>query len=599
MVRPRILFDEHAQNPTAMARHILLILCLAFSTLTVAATTQQELLVHFDKDESILTPAAMAGLDAFIISLPISGDYRFSVHGHTDSDGSIDYNEALSQARADAVMRYLIEHGVDADKVSIDRSGELDPLATNAHGEGMALNRRVQVTFVRHSYADTEELRRALMEGSVQHFNIDPTKAQVIKGTAGTQLIFMANSFMDANGRPVTDTVSLELTEALGLQAILAHQLSTRSGSRMLETGGMLKVAATDANGNELRLRADAPMEVAVPTDTREAGMELFLSNDGSDWTTTGTPLTTTTVTRWQEPRYPVYPDISFKWPKYREDQQGRPIKPVEPVLPKEPAAPRRESYVSARPWWAFLSPTKANEFMERRYTLALAKYNEQLARYEKKRAAFEAECTSFTDRLEQYEERLTDWKSLKAAEYDAWQEQTYRPARLRYDAMMAPLRAKHDSLVLNYQRNREASIQRYALRMDSTNTADMGGLNAYVFSTSRLGWINCDRFYDVPEEQKYSVIASAPKKTDAQVFLVFDRIRSMMMLNKDMTGNYASPRVARAEPATLFAYTVIDGRAHLCMRPVSPSTRPTLEFEPSSFAEIGELLRSLGSAGS
>jgi len=72
------------------------------------------------------------------------------------------------------------------------------------------------------------------MEGSVQHFTLDPTKDQVIRGTAGTQLQFAAGSFMDAQRRPVQGPVELELTEALGLQAMLAHQLSTRSGSREL-----------------------------------------------------------------------------------------------------------------------------------------------------------------------------------------------------------------------------------------------------------------------------------------------------------------------------------------------------------------------------
>jgi hypothetical protein len=61
-----------------------------------------------------------------------------------------------------------------------------------------------------------------------------------------------------------------------------------------------------------------------------------------------------------------------------------------------------------------------------------------------------------------------------------------------------------------------------------------MGGVNAYVFSTTTLGWINCDKFINVPEEDKYVVVANAPRQTDAQVFLVFDRIRSVMQMGRN-----------------------------------------------------------------
>jgi outer membrane protein OmpA-like peptidoglycan-associated protein len=598
MVRHRTAFDKHDQNPFTMARPITLLFCLLLATLSFAATTRHELLVHFDKDESVLTQAAQAELDAFIATLQLSGDHAFTVHGHTDSDGSVDYNEALSQARAETVLQYLVEHGVDAARVSIDRSGELDPLATNAHGEGMALNRRVQVTYTLHSYADTEELRRALMEGTVQHFPIDPTRDQVVVGSSGTQLSFQANAFVDAHGRPVSGTVDVELTEALGLQAMLAHQLSTRSGSRMLETGGMLKVRATDSEGNELRLQAASPMQVALPAASREEGMELFESSDGSDWTSTTKPLTVSTVTTWREPPYPSAPRLPFRFPHFREDQGGRPVKPVEPTLPKAPTAPRAESYQRARPWWAFLFPERADQQAAYHYQQALVKHAVQMERYEKKRSLYETECSNYPERLQRYMERKAEWDSLKQAEYQAWHTNTFQPARERYDQMMAPLRARYDSLMANYRETRTASMQQYVLRSDSMNTADIGGLNAYVFTTSRLGWINCDRFYDVPEDQKYSVVADARRHRDAQVFLVFNRIRSMMQMGHDRNGQVISPLVARAEPATLFAYTVIDGQAHVCLRPVSPSARPELVFEPSSFAEIGELLRSLGNVG-
>ncbi|HRH69875.1 MAG TPA: OmpA family protein [Flavobacteriales bacterium] len=578
-----------------MARTILLLLLLALSNLLSATITTRDLLVHFDKDESVLTPAATDSLDAFLASLVINGDYAFTIHGHTDSDGSLEYNVALSQARAETVLRYLVEHGADPALITVERFGELDPLVPNQNAEGMAHNRRVHVAFTRHSYADTEELRQALMAGSVQHFTIDPTKDQVVCGTAGIQLQLEAGSLVDALGRPANGPVDLELTEALGLQAILAHRLSTRSGSRMLETGGMLKVQATDANGAELRLKASAPMQVALPATVQEKGMEVFLSDDGADWTTTGSPIATAIVTTWQEPRYPQPPTMAYRWPRYQEDQKGKPVKPVEPVLRRVPQAPRRESYSAAKPWWAFIFPARAAERANARYEQAMANYAEQMARFEKKRAAYGVECDNYPERLDRYWQRKAEWDALKQQEYDQWHTDTYLPAKQRYDALMAPKRARYDSLVANWKQVREASMQQYVLRSDSMNTADLGGLNAYVFTTSNLGWINCDRFRDVPEEMKYAVVVDGKKYADAQTYLVFTNMRSMMGMARNNNGEFVSPPVARSEPAMLFAYAVIDGRAHVCMQPVAPSAKPKLTFEPSSFAEIGELLKSLG----
>ncbi len=578
-----------------MARTLLLLLGLLLATLGMATTTVVELYVHFDKDKSVLTPATMAQLDSLMATLTLNGDHGFTVQGHTDSDGDLAYNEALSLARAEAVANYLADKGADRQVITVDRFGERDPMASNRHENGMALNRRVKVTFTRHYFADTEELRRALMEGSVQRFTIDPTQEQTIVGTAGVQVRFEAGAFVDAQGRTVQGAVHVEMTEALGLQAMLAHQLSTRSGERMLETGGMLRVQATDADGNTLRLAAASPMNVAVPMQQRKPGMELFLSSDGADWTATAQPLKETTVSTWREPRYPAPPSLSYNLPVYVQDLKGRPVKPVDPVMPREPVAPRRESYTAYSPWWAFLAPKRVERMTEARYTKAMERHAELIAKYERKVATYEAECNSFPERLQRYHERMAAWQEQKAAEYAVWHADVYTPMLDRYNALYAPQRARYDSLVANWATVRAESLRQYTLRADSMGTADMGGLNAYMFSTSQLGWINCDRFINLPESQKYQVITKGepPKQTEA--FVVFTGIRSILQMGRNGWGELTSPPVARNEPAVLFAYTVIDGRAHVCRKPISPHERPSLEFEASSFAEIGRILKELG----
>lgn len=578
-----------------MARQFLLLVALLLHTITSASTDTLQVLLHFQKDRSELLTEAASRLDSLLSVAPLSGDHHFTVQGHTDSDGDLAYNEALSLARAEEVRNYLVAHGADPTLVSVERYGERDPMASNARETGMALNRRVVVTYVRHYFADTDELRRALMAGTVQHFTIDPSQDQTIVGTAGVQVRFAANAFVDAQGRVVQGPVHVELTEALGLQAMLAHQLGTRSGERLLETGGMLRVQARDTDGNALRLAAASPMDIAVPKEDQMPGMELFLSSDGRDWSATGRPLQETVVTTWREPRYPAPPQLSYRLPRYIEDQKGRPVKPVAPVMPRRPIEPRRASYAAARPWWSFLFPARATRQADARYNTAMERHAKQMERHARRMAAYEAERASFPERLARYEERMAAWSEQKAAEYAQWHTNVYQPELDRTNALYAPIRQRYDSLVANWEQMRAESLRRYTLRADSMGTADMGGLNAYVFSTAQLGWINCDRFINVPEAQKYQVIAQGDHPRSTEAYLVFTRIRSILPMERNVVGELCSPPVARNEPAVLFAYTVIDGRAHVCKQAVTPNTRPELRFEPSSYAEIGRILKELG----
>ena len=71
---------------------------------------------------------------------------RISIEGHTDSDGADDYNQELSQKRAESVRSYIInEFGISADRLEARGWGEQKPLDTNKSSEGKANNRRVEL----------------------------------------------------------------------------------------------------------------------------------------------------------------------------------------------------------------------------------------------------------------------------------------------------------------------------------------------------------------------------------------------------------------------------------------------------------------------
>jgi outer membrane protein OmpA-like peptidoglycan-associated protein len=65
--------------------------------------------------------------------------------GHTDSDGADDYNQALSQRRAQAVADHLAMQGVKSTRLRTAGRGEVEAIASNSTDAGKAQNRRVEV----------------------------------------------------------------------------------------------------------------------------------------------------------------------------------------------------------------------------------------------------------------------------------------------------------------------------------------------------------------------------------------------------------------------------------------------------------------------
>lgn len=73
--------------------------------------------------------------------------YRVQVEGHTDNVGSEEYNQKLSERRAQSVKKHLVKNGINASRITAKGFGELNPMATNESEEGRQENRRVEVKY--------------------------------------------------------------------------------------------------------------------------------------------------------------------------------------------------------------------------------------------------------------------------------------------------------------------------------------------------------------------------------------------------------------------------------------------------------------------
>jgi OOP family OmpA-OmpF porin len=101
--------------------------------------------VNFDFNKATLTANAKTILDQVADALKAAADIKVEIGGHTDGKGGTAYNQKLSEKRAESVKAYLVEHGIDAGRMTTKGYGKEHPIADNKTDEGRELNRRVEL----------------------------------------------------------------------------------------------------------------------------------------------------------------------------------------------------------------------------------------------------------------------------------------------------------------------------------------------------------------------------------------------------------------------------------------------------------------------
>jgi OOP family OmpA-OmpF porin len=102
--------------------------------------------VLFDTGRATLKPGSLQKMYPIVEYLQAHTGSRVKIEGHTDSQGSTDYNIQLSQNRAESVRNFLISNGISPERIVAQGMGEDYPVATNSTAAGRQQNRRVEVT---------------------------------------------------------------------------------------------------------------------------------------------------------------------------------------------------------------------------------------------------------------------------------------------------------------------------------------------------------------------------------------------------------------------------------------------------------------------
>ena len=123
--------------------------CPEVSEETMKKLNEYAKTILFDSGKASFQKQTYPVLQAITAILKEYPESRFSIEGHTDSDGSDALNQKLSEDRAAAVKDYLIENGINFERLSSKGFGESMPIDSNKTKAGKANNRRVEVKLIK------------------------------------------------------------------------------------------------------------------------------------------------------------------------------------------------------------------------------------------------------------------------------------------------------------------------------------------------------------------------------------------------------------------------------------------------------------------
>ena len=101
--------------------------------------------INFETGKADILPSSESLLAEIVTLMKQQSGLKLSVEGHTDNVGNAKSNKALSQARAEAVKKWLVGKGIAAGRLSTNGHGAEMPIADNRIEDGRAKNRRVEL----------------------------------------------------------------------------------------------------------------------------------------------------------------------------------------------------------------------------------------------------------------------------------------------------------------------------------------------------------------------------------------------------------------------------------------------------------------------
>ena len=266
-------------------------LCM-LNTLSIAQTSEVAR-VYFDFDKSELKAEGRSAL----MNLPRQATCNYVVAGHTDSRGTNDYNQSLSENRMEEVRLFLLDNGFPAAQIESQFFGEEQPWRLGEDEESWRMNRRVDVLCtcpdeeppaVEAPIEEFVDELLAMLDARPDTYFVKADRDTVLYLRKGGILSLSAGCFEVAS--PDAE-IEIRVKEYYTLSDMVLGNLNTRWRDKPLESGGMAWIEVF-ADGKSTDLKPGAEYELRIPTEEVKADMGLWYGTSGSandlGWLPTG-----------------------------------------------------------------------------------------------------------------------------------------------------------------------------------------------------------------------------------------------------------------------------------------------------------------------
>jgi len=594
--------------------------------------------IYFATDAFALDDQSATELQQFIQQLDLYTEHDITIVGHTDQDGTDEYNLALSERRAASVAEYFETQGIPSDILDVTYEGETQLVNHSKVANLKKQNRRVSILAQVYKYENVDEFISLLDSENTNTHKINSNTEIQLTLNKGTEVTIPKNAFCLEDGTPVdNNNVEITIKEAYSYLDMIDHQLFTQTEDEILETGGMIYISATK-NGQKLQLQDGKAIDLTYPIQDPLKGMELFVPTDqtssedgeGVVWQTTGAAIETVEVKK--EEKF-IQIDLS-PIINYREEITN--LKKPSLVfgdMPKFPRAIRKPYPPSTK----IYDDEKYKE-VYKKYEIALEEYKEDQKTYPERLKKWTREANERKKDIATHKYNLNVYYTQRRLVYSI-DRLVDRQATESHDKLLADVFGYLDKDMLpipfNEKRHVKDAFQDVARDVkenvglkifSSSNTVargkiycqdfyyildakikelntgkfNMGAINSkrasrYLVSTSDLGWINCDRFYKVPEKNRTNLTLANVEK-DEKCFLVFKNIKSVLRPSgmKDKTFN----NIPKGEAVTLLALKFINDQAYFAKQDITTGSvkKMELDYKETTLSKLKDIIKNIAS---
>jgi hypothetical protein len=409
-----------------------------------------------------------------------------------------------------------------------------------------------QKTSNTYSYITNRQAQTSLendfkaIERKFQDFLINPNSDTTIFCKEGTILKIRPSSFLIAStSAEVTETIKFQVKEFYKISDIVSARLTTNSNGDILETGGMLFILAT-SNGELCELKDDSPIEISFPFTEKKEGMLLFngeWTNDKINW-----ELPTQIVTHLEKT---VEESASFPGGSTA----------LKNFLVKNLAYPDSLAIVG-------IGGTAELNFIIDETGKATDVNFRNLARKE------------FKDAILNTFSKMPRWNPAK---------RNGVPIKSTCSKVVNFYNEEGNMSDTIFQREFETKINEANINDVETNV-----IRKYIFNSSKLGWINCDRFYDSPKSRTEFYV-DCGDYTELDIKLVFHSFKAILDNYASKTANKFQ-NIPEDEAITIVAVKKINNDTFISLTKSNTSLKSVnnLAFEKVTVQKLKQKLEQL-----